>query len=65
MKTVSCCRSELSKAIVDLLCKSLGLRKSQIELIGGHTSSEKRFLIRDLSESELRNRLASAVEQEE
>jgi len=53
-------KGKANKAIVDLLSKTLGLRKSQIELLSGHTSSEKRFLIRELSESELRSKLAAA-----
>jgi len=53
-------KGKANKAIVDLLSKTLGLRKSQIELLSGHTSSEKRFLIRELSEIELRSKLAAA-----
>jgi len=53
-------KGKANKAIVDLLSKTLSLRKSQIELLSGHTSSEKRFLIRGLSEIELRSKLAAA-----
>lgn len=32
-------------AIVELLGKSLGVKKSQVHLISGHTNREKKFLV--------------------
>lgn len=32
-------------AIVELLGKSLGVKKSQVQLISGHTHREKKFLV--------------------
>jgi uncharacterized protein (TIGR00251 family) len=52
-------KGKANKAIVELLSKTLGLRKSQLELLSGHSSAEKRFLIREVTESELRTRLAA------
>ncbi|MBN2579835.1 MAG: DUF167 domain-containing protein [Pirellulales bacterium] len=46
-------KGKANKAIVEFLSKSLGLRKSQIELLSGETSAQKRFLIRDVSLEEL------------
>ena len=40
-------KGKANKAIVELLSKSLLLRRSQIELISGETASQKRFLIRE------------------
>jgi uncharacterized protein len=54
-------KGKANRAIVDLLCKTLGLRKSQVELVGGATSAEKRFLIRQVTEQELREKLAAVV----
>jgi len=58
-------KGKANKAIVDLLSKTLGLRKSQIELLSGHTSAEKRFLIREVTEDQLRAKLATLVEPQE
>lgn len=49
-----------NEAIKKLLASSLGLRKSQIELVNGETSREKRFLVR-CSPDELRARVAAAL----
>jgi uncharacterized protein (TIGR00251 family) len=47
-------KGKANKAIVAFLSKRLGLRKSQLELISGETSSQKKFLVRDVSIDELR-----------
>ena len=46
-------KGKANKAIVELLCKSLGLKKSQIELLSGETSRQKRFLVRGITLEEL------------
>jgi len=51
-------RGKANKAIAELLSKTLGLRKSQIELLAGETSPQKRFLVRGLDVAELGRRLA-------
>jgi hypothetical protein len=51
-------KGKANKAIVALLAKELSLRKSQIELISGETSAQKRFLLADVSIAELRERIA-------
>jgi uncharacterized protein YggU (UPF0235/DUF167 family) len=50
-------KGKANKALIALLSKSLGLRKSQIELVAGATAAQKRFLIRDISPDELRERI--------
>ncbi len=47
-----------NKALVEVLREALGLKRSQVELIAGATSREKRFLVRGLSAAELRTKLA-------
>lgn len=54
-------KGKANKAIVGVLGKTLGLRKSQIELIAGPASARKRFLIRDVSEEQLRQRIEAAL----
>ena len=54
-------KGKANKAIVELLAKSLSLRKSQIELIAGETSPQKRFLIRGVTPEELSRRIDAAV----
>lgn len=40
-------------ALVEVLREALGLKRSQVELIAGQTSREKRFLIRGIKAAEL------------
>jgi uncharacterized protein (TIGR00251 family) len=46
-----------NEALVELLRDKLKLKRSQVELISGQTSRDKRFLIRGMSCEELRERL--------
>ncbi len=59
--TQSAEKGKANKAIIELLAKSLGLRKSQIELISGETSRQKRFLIRDVSIDELTGKINEII----
>ena len=55
-------KGKANKALVELLRKSLSLRRSQIELIAGETAPQKRFLIRGVTCEELSRRIAAAIE---
>ena len=46
-------KGKANRVIVELLSKSLGLKKSQIELLSGETSHQKRFLVRGVTIDEL------------
>ena len=46
-------KGKANKAVIELLAKSLGLRKSQITLLSGETSRQKRFLIGGIALDEL------------
>ncbi len=46
-----------NQALLDLLRESLNLKRSQVELLAGMTSRDKRFLVRGLSKAELESRL--------
>ena len=48
-----------NKALVELLREALDLKRSQVELLSGPTSREKRFLIRGLGKKELEDRVAA------
>jgi len=50
-------KGKANKALVEVLCKALSLRKSQIELISGETSHHKRFLVRGIALRELAERV--------
>ena len=54
-------KGKANKAIIALLSKSLGLRKSQIELLSGETARQKRFLVRDIETDELQTRIANEL----
>lgn len=47
-------KGKANKAILKLLSAALGVRRSQLELLSGETSPEKRFLIRQASETVIR-----------
>jgi uncharacterized protein (TIGR00251 family) len=48
-------------ALVEVLRKELGLKRSQVELLAGATSRDKRFLIRGLTRAELEAKLQLLV----
>jgi hypothetical protein len=50
-------KGKANKAVIELLAKKLGLKKSQIELIAGETSHQKRFLLRGVTPDELAERI--------
>jgi uncharacterized protein (TIGR00251 family) len=50
-----------NQALVEVLRKALAVKRSQVELIGGQTSRDKRFLIRGLTRAELETRLESLL----
>jgi len=54
-------KGKANQAIAALLCRELGLRKGQVELIAGATSPRKQFLLRDVSADELQKRIEAAV----
>ncbi len=53
-------KGKANKAIIALLAKQLGLRKAQFELFSGETSSQKRFLIREITPDDLAKKLDCA-----
>jgi len=50
-----------NKALAEALRAALGVKRSQVELVGGQTSRDKRFLIRGLTRADLEARLASLL----
>lgn len=57
-------KGKANKAIVALLAEKLDLKKSQIELLAGETSPQKKFLVRDISRDDLATRISAASGQE-
>jgi uncharacterized protein (TIGR00251 family) len=51
-----------NKALLEVLREVLGLKRSQVELLGGETSRDKRFLIRGLSPAEVTRRVTRLLE---
>ncbi|HMF20392.1 MAG TPA: DUF167 domain-containing protein [Gemmataceae bacterium] len=54
-------QGKANKALVELLCNSLDLKRSHVELLKGDKSRDKRFLIRGLSLAEIQGRLADLL----
>lgn len=54
-------KGKANQAILNLLCKTLGLKRSQVTLITGETSAQKRFLVCGLPLQELARRVQELV----
>jgi uncharacterized protein (TIGR00251 family) len=54
-------KGKANKAIVEVLAKGLGLKRSQIELVAGELQPQKRFLVREITREELGRRIDQAV----
>ena len=54
-------KGKANRAIVAVLAGALALRKSQIELLSGQSSPEKRFLITGLTIDELRDQIERVI----
>lgn len=50
-----------NQALAELLRELLGLKRSQVSILQGETSRDKRFLIRGLERADLEARLASLL----
>ena len=55
-------KGKANKALIAVLSKSFSLRKSQLELIAGETSQQKRFLVRGVTPEELSKRITAIAE---
>lgn len=54
-------KGKANQALQKLLAKSLGLKRSQIHLKSGETSTQKTFCIQDITVEELLSRINAAV----
>jgi uncharacterized protein (TIGR00251 family) len=50
-----------NQALVEVLREALGLKRSQVELLSGQTSRDKRFLIRGVAREELQRRVGELL----
>lgn len=50
-----------NKAIIELLAKKLTLRKSQLEIISGHTHRQKRMLVGEIEQDQLQAKLEAVL----
>lgn len=54
-------QGKANRAIAELLCRSLHLKRSQIELLHGQSSPRKQFLILGLTPAELHARITAVA----
>ena len=54
-------KGKANEAIVAVLCETLGLSRSQVELLSGATASQKRFLIVGVTPADLTSRIKDAL----
>ena len=55
-------KGKATKAVQVQLDKSLGLKKSQVELLSGETSQQKKFLLRGVTQETIRKTLTGFIE---
>jgi uncharacterized protein len=55
-------KGKANRAILDVLARSLRLKKSQLQLLGGETSSSKKFLVREITLDEFQKRIRAILE---
>lgn len=58
-------KGKATAAILEVVARALGLKKSQVELVSGPTSTHKKVLVRGVSTEELRQRLSELLEFED
>lgn len=51
-------KGRANEALIELLAAAFGVKRSQVELIAGRTSREKKFLIRDTPVADLERKIA-------
>ena len=56
-------KGKANEALAATLASGLGLKRSQVELAGGATSREKKFLVRGVTMEALAARIAAAIAQ--
>lgn len=54
-------KGRANDALVEILAAAFGVKRSQVELMAGPTSREKKFLIRDTAVADLERRVAALV----
>ena len=54
-------KGKANKALLSVLAKELGLRRSQLSLLAGETTQKKRFLICDVNAVQLAERIAAVL----
>ena len=54
-------KGKANKAIVEVLASALRLSNSQLALLQGEASSQKQFVVRDLTLDELESRITAAL----
>lgn len=50
-------KGKANQAVLEILARSLGIRPSQLEIVSGQTSPQKRVLVRGLNAQEVTQRL--------
>ena len=54
-------RGKANKAVVEFLADALGVSKSDVEIVSGHTSRDKRIAIRGLAPAALSAKLSALL----
>ncbi|MGF1578140.1 MAG: DUF167 domain-containing protein [Gemmataceae bacterium] len=54
-------QGKANKALIQTLAKELGFKKSQVEIVSGQASRDKRFLFSGVTVQELRDAIAKAI----
>ena len=55
-------KGKATAAIMNVLAESLGIKKNQIEVLSGQTSTHKKFLIRNIALDEIMKRISELLD---
>lgn len=54
-------KGKATQAVIEVICDQLSLRRSQLTLLSGETSQQKRFLVQGMTMDELARRIDEAL----
>lgn len=55
-------KGKANKAILEVLAKTLKLKRSQLSLISGETDTHKKFFVENITAEELREKITAALQ---
>jgi len=54
-------KGKANKAVIELLSRALGVRKSDVSVVSGETSRDKRICVKNIATDEVLKRIAASI----